>query len=82
MFNVSLEEISDMVVGVMVCKYVQTGSLCDFLFLHRNESFSMIFSQCVLLKINKEYSPIHEPDVSCFTVRKEQPLGGEHGSIS
>ena len=55
MFNVSLEEISDLVVGVMVCKYVQTGSLCDFLFLHRNESFSMIFSQCVLLKINKEY---------------------------
>lgn len=58
----------------MVCKYVQTGSLCDFLFLHWNESFSVIFSQCVLLKINKEYSPIHDPDVSCFTVGKEQPL--------
>lgn len=50
--------------GVMVCKYVQTGSLCDFLFLQWNESFFMIFSQCVLLKINKEYSPIHDPDVS------------------
>ena len=61
----------------MVCKYVQTGSLCDFLFLQWNESFSMIFSQCVLLKINKEYHPIHDPDVSCFMVRKEQ-----HGSIS
>ena len=34
----------------------------------------MIFSQCVLLKINKEYSPIHDPAVSCFRVRKDQPL--------
>lgn len=59
----------------MVCKYVQAGSLCDSLFLFiLKRIFSVIFSQCVLLKINKEYSPIHDPDVSCFTVGKEQPL--------
>lgn len=54
MFSVSLKEISGLVGGVMVCKCVQTESLCDFLFLQRNEMFSIIFSQCILLKINKE----------------------------
>lgn len=54
MFSVSLKEISGLVGGVMVCKCVQTESLCDFLFLQRNEIFSIIFSQCILLKINKE----------------------------
>lgn len=31
----------------------------------------MTFTQCVWLKINKEYSPIHDPAVSCFRVRKD-----------
>ena len=47
MFNVSLKEISDLVVGVMVYKYVQTGSLCDFLFLKRI-FFCDFLSVCVV----------------------------------
>lgn len=44
MFNVSLKEISGLLVGEMVYKYVHIESLCGFLFLQQNEVFFYGFS--------------------------------------